>query len=541
MDDLPPNMEEIEDTTYDVVVQGTGLEEALVAGSLARSGLKVLHIDANGTYGGDSATLTLKQFVATVDSSGGTIHKFPDYEAAEKARGWNIDVTPRGVASGGSFVDLLIESNSGRYLEFKNVDRNLILSKGTFVDLPSGRSAVFKSKHLAPMEKRRLMQLMQCCDPDATLPDGMLQKPVSEFLKGHLKMNENLQAMVLYAILGVSSLETQMDTATALQRLRVVAGSVGKYGPTNMLYANYGVSELCQSMCRVCAIYRGTYILKRSVACVNVSLSTEDNNSSHQICSVKCSAGQTFTCKHYVTSEASKVCQPDEEITPAETTEYRAVVISKLSIFAAVAMEEPEDDVDEDENAARRNSPYQTTFATIPPNGLSPGLPTRSVKIFEVSYSTNSCPTSYYCLHFTQSADGKQDELNKVVDHFVDQTTGAFKEEWVKAEEKGEAEGEKEEEEEEGEEHKKATLIAYFGSPSALVPKGVKMSEKAASVDGLYYTKAMGNEADVDSALTHAQEVFREVMFREVQVRGMELLPFFCEKFHRKKTAMYFI
>lgn len=48
------------DDHYDVIILGTGLKESLLAGLLASiSGKKILHIDQNEYYGGDTASLNL--------------------------------------------------------------------------------------------------------------------------------------------------------------------------------------------------------------------------------------------------------------------------------------------------------------------------------------------------------------------------------------------------------------------------------------------------------------------------------------------------
>jgi Rab GDP dissociation inhibitor len=44
---------------YDVIVLGTGLKECVLSGLLAVKGKKVLHLDRNGYYGADTASLNL--------------------------------------------------------------------------------------------------------------------------------------------------------------------------------------------------------------------------------------------------------------------------------------------------------------------------------------------------------------------------------------------------------------------------------------------------------------------------------------------------
>ena len=44
---------------YDVIVLGTGLKECVLSGLLAVKGKKVLHLDRNDYYGGETASLNL--------------------------------------------------------------------------------------------------------------------------------------------------------------------------------------------------------------------------------------------------------------------------------------------------------------------------------------------------------------------------------------------------------------------------------------------------------------------------------------------------
>ena len=49
------------DQEYDAIVCGTGLKECILSGLLSGSGKKVLHVDRNSYYGGESASLNLEQ------------------------------------------------------------------------------------------------------------------------------------------------------------------------------------------------------------------------------------------------------------------------------------------------------------------------------------------------------------------------------------------------------------------------------------------------------------------------------------------------
>lgn len=56
-----PDVAECTLTVLQVIVLGTGLTECILSGLLSVEGKKVLHMDRNDYYGGDSASLNLTQ------------------------------------------------------------------------------------------------------------------------------------------------------------------------------------------------------------------------------------------------------------------------------------------------------------------------------------------------------------------------------------------------------------------------------------------------------------------------------------------------
>jgi Rab GDP dissociation inhibitor len=50
---------------YDCIVLGTGLKECILSGMLSVSGKKVLHIDRNSYYGGDTGKIDKKILFAS--------------------------------------------------------------------------------------------------------------------------------------------------------------------------------------------------------------------------------------------------------------------------------------------------------------------------------------------------------------------------------------------------------------------------------------------------------------------------------------------
>ncbi|PIO59044.1 GDP dissociation inhibitor [Teladorsagia circumcincta] len=114
------------DEEYDAIVLGTGLKECIISGMLSVSGKKVLHIDRNNYYGGESASLTpLEQLY---EKFMGPSAKPPPEMG--RGRDWNVDLIPKFLMANGSLVKLLIHTGVTRYLEFKSVEGSYVYKGG---------------------------------------------------------------------------------------------------------------------------------------------------------------------------------------------------------------------------------------------------------------------------------------------------------------------------------------------------------------------------------------------------------------------------
>merc|ERR1711971_1379743 len=106
---------------YDVIVLGTGLKECILSGLLSVKGKKVLHLDRNGYYGGETASLNLtnlwSQFRPGVE---------PPKEYGHN-RDWNVDLIPKFIMANGLLVKMLLHTKVTRYLEWKCIDGSYVL------------------------------------------------------------------------------------------------------------------------------------------------------------------------------------------------------------------------------------------------------------------------------------------------------------------------------------------------------------------------------------------------------------------------------
>jgi Rab GDP dissociation inhibitor len=144
------------DEEYDCIVLGTGLTECIMSGMLSVSGKKVLHMDRNKYYGGESASLTpldelFKKFGVPP----------PADDAYGRGRDWNADLIPKFIMANGQLVKLLIHTGVTRYLEFKSVEGSYVMGKGGKVSkVPADEREALSSDLMGLFEKRRFKNFL---------------------------------------------------------------------------------------------------------------------------------------------------------------------------------------------------------------------------------------------------------------------------------------------------------------------------------------------------------------------------------------------
>lgn len=119
------------DEEYDAIVLGTGLKECILSGMLSVSGKKVLHIDRNKYYGGETASITpLEDLFSRYNQT----ENFK--EIYGRGRDWNVDLIPKFLMANGLLVKLLIHTGVTRYLEFKSIEGSYVYKGGKIAKVP---------------------------------------------------------------------------------------------------------------------------------------------------------------------------------------------------------------------------------------------------------------------------------------------------------------------------------------------------------------------------------------------------------------------
>ena len=271
-------------TTYDVIVLGTGLKECMLAGLLAKfpkktpgeekkEGAKILQLDRNGYYGSDSASLNLTNLWKHFNK--GEVPK----QYGEN-RDWNVDLIPKYIMANGSLVKLLLKTNVSQYLEWKAVDGTFVYqydkggvfskAKGVIHKVPATAGEAMKSSLMGLLEKNRFRKFMTFIqDYDAKDPktqNGLLpDAKFSEFFKKY-SLEPNTIDFVGHAVaLYTNDDYLEKKAIVTIDKMQLYMNSFGRYGNSPFIYPVWGLSGLAEAFSRLCALYGGTYMLNRDV------------------------------------------------------------------------------------------------------------------------------------------------------------------------------------------------------------------------------------------------------------------------------------
>ncbi|XP_015433974.1 PREDICTED: LOW QUALITY PROTEIN: rab GDP dissociation inhibitor beta [Dufourea novaeangliae] len=230
---------------YDAIVLGTGLKECILSGMLSVSGKKVLHVDRNKYYGGESASITpLEDLLAKFKAP-------PPDESYGRGRDWNVDLIPKFLMANGMLVKLLIHTGVTRYLEFKSI--------------------ALSSDLMGLFEKRRfrsfLIWVQNMQEDKRETWDGFdpFNNSMSA-LYNKFNLDKNTQDFTGHALALYRDDDYISQRAiTTIRRIKLYSDSLARYGKSPYLYPMYGLGELPQGFARLSAIYGGTYMLDKPI------------------------------------------------------------------------------------------------------------------------------------------------------------------------------------------------------------------------------------------------------------------------------------
>jgi len=252
---------------YDAIVLGTGLKECILSGMLSVSNKRVLHIDRNPYYGGESASITpLEDLFKKFGLDTKSMSEF------ERTRDWNVDLIPKFLMSSGMLVKLLIHTGVTKYLEFKSLEGSYVYRAGKGISkVPADEMEALSSNLMGMFEKRRFRNLLifiQEFDLERpeTWKDVDPNKTTAAELFKKFSLDDHIKDFTGHALaLFRDDDYLNQPCGEMIRRVKLYSESLARYGKSPYLYPLYGLGELPQGFARLSAIYGGTYMLDKPV------------------------------------------------------------------------------------------------------------------------------------------------------------------------------------------------------------------------------------------------------------------------------------
>ncbi|CAO3658064.1 unnamed protein product [Rhizopus stolonifer] len=252
------------DDNYDIIVLGTGLTECILSGIFSVEGKKVLHMDRNDYYGGESASLNLTQLYRK--------HRPDAAVPAELGhdRDYNIDLIPKFMMANGEIVRFLTHIDVTRYLEFKQISGSFVYREGKISKVPATETEAISSSLLGMLEKRRVQQFFEFIqnwkDDDESTHNGLnLDTNTMADVYAKFSLEPAAQTFIGHAMaLHFDDEYINKPARETIEKIILYVASVARYGKSPYIYPLHGLGELPQSFARLSAIYGGTYMLDRA-------------------------------------------------------------------------------------------------------------------------------------------------------------------------------------------------------------------------------------------------------------------------------------
>ncbi|WOL14892.1 guanosine nucleotide diphosphate dissociation inhibitor [Canna indica] len=252
------------DEEYDVIVLGTGLKECILSGLLSVDGLKVLHMDRNDYYGGESTSLNLVQLWKRIRGND------KPAESLGLSKEYNVDMTPKFMMANGTLVRVLIRAGVTKYLNFKAVDGSFVYNSGKIYKVPATDVEALKSTLMGLFEKRRarkfFIYVQDYEDDDPKSHEGLdLNKVTTREVISKYGLDDNTVDFIGHALaLHIDDSYLDKPAIHTIKRIKVYAESLARFrGGSPYIYPLYGLGELPQGFARLSAVYGGTYMLNK--------------------------------------------------------------------------------------------------------------------------------------------------------------------------------------------------------------------------------------------------------------------------------------
>jgi Rab GDP dissociation inhibitor len=255
------------DDTYDYVVLGTGVKECILVGLLSMiARKKVLHMDRNEYYGGESASLSMEQLYKKFYPNE---TKIP--EKLGRSRDYCVDLCPKFIMGSGDLVNILLATHVTRYLDFRKIEGSYVLKNGKPYKVPCTPKEALGSSLLGFFQKNRFRQFItwvnkyEESDPKTHEKCNLRTQTMQEIYE-YWKLAKETQQFVGHAIaLEPDDGYRNRPAIETVNKLQLYASSLARFGTSPYIYPRWGLGGLPEGFARLCAVYGGTYMMGKQV------------------------------------------------------------------------------------------------------------------------------------------------------------------------------------------------------------------------------------------------------------------------------------
>ncbi|CAO1629432.1 unnamed protein product [Sympodiomycopsis kandeliae] len=375
---------------------GTYYSQSILSAALATDPAnEVLHIDTNDYYGSEHASLTLCQLVDKLKEDPQGNFSFPYFNEDPKTippelssldRHYSLSLLPclQPASRESPSLQVLIRSHVAKYATFRLLQRTCLYSSENeeLQSVPSSKEDIFKSTLLSLIDKRKLMKFLQAViDPDHTMTDEELDKPLIGYLSQSYKLSSDLINAIVYGI--ALSPDASLSTREGITRIQSHLKSIGQYGNSAYLVTQYGgIGDLIQGYCRVSAVKGSVFVLGKDIR----SITRQDERYEIKLEDIE----ETFTADTIIAPQDTlsnhNLFEPTPQPEPQRTLQSLLLLDRSLSI--------PTQSQDQD--------PIETALLIFPPNTLIPHH-SHTITTLLLGEGTFCCPKGQYLVHSSTS------------------------------------------------------------------------------------------------------------------------------------------
>jgi len=253
------------DADYDVIILGTGLKECILSGLMSVNKLKILHIDRNSYYGGESASLNLEDLYKKFRGS-----ETPPKELG-RTRDYCVDLCPKFIMACGDLVKMLLHTKVTRYLEFKSIAGSYVVQDKKVHKVPATPSEALNSGLMGMFQKRRFKNFIEFVskykESDPKTHSGLdLNKMTSAQCFDYWKLEPTTITFTGHCVaLYPDDAYLKRPAKEMVERCKLCLYSVSRYGNSPFIYPVWGLGGLPEGFSRLCAVHGGVFMLNRPV------------------------------------------------------------------------------------------------------------------------------------------------------------------------------------------------------------------------------------------------------------------------------------